>query len=147
MNNNENKVTKPTAASNLMQLMNFTADKVLELADANNVLGDIIEIDGITIIPVSKISAGFAGGGANMVNAEIKKQNTPSGSGAKVTVTPLSFLVVANGEVNLININAPEKTKGSLISKIMEAVKGLKKDKKKDEPKEETTTEVVTTEE
>ena len=128
--NNDTKSTKPTASANLMQLMSFTADKALELADANSILGDIIEIDGITIIPVSKISAGFAGGGANLVNAAQKKQNTPSGSGAKVTITPLSFLVVANGKVELININAPEKKgKANIISKILEAVKGMKKDK------------------
>ncbi len=139
MNSND-KITKPTAASNLMQLMSFTADKAMELSDANNVLGDRIEIDGITIIPVSKVSAGFAGGGANMVNHTVKKQNTPSGSGAKVTVTPLSFLVIADGQVNVININAPEKGKGNLLAKIMEAVKGLKKDKKeKTEETEEIT--------
>ena len=90
---NEVKV-KATAAENLMNLLSFTADKAIELADANSVLGERIYAQGLTIIPVSKISAGFAGGGAHIVNTAAKKSNTPAGSGAKVTVTPLSFLVI-----------------------------------------------------
>lgn len=133
MNNtkdNEIKTVKPTAAANLMQLMSFTADKALEMADANSVLGEKIEIDGMTVIPVSKISCGFAGGGASMVNAEQKKSNTPSGSGAKVTVTPLSFLVIADGDVRLIDIHASERaTPANIISAVVEQIKSLKKDK------------------
>ena len=151
--NNEQNVTKPGAAANLMKLMSFTADKVLELADSNSVLGEKIEIEGMTIIPVSKISAGFAGGGANIVNVAAQKSNTPSGSGAKVTVTPLSFLVISNGEARVIDINAPANApKKNLIASIIDAVKGMKKDKKaKTEDKEiiekiETTETAVTEE-
>ncbi len=133
MNSENTKVTntKPGAAENLMQLMSFTADKALELADANSVLGEKIEIDGMTIIPVSKVSAGFAGGGANIVNVTAKKSNTPAGSGAKVTVTPLSFLVIANGEAKVIDINAPAgASKKSLIDSVMNTFKNMKKPKK-----------------
>lgn len=137
---NENRIKKPTAAENLMELMSFTADKVVELADANSVLGERIEIDGMTIIPVSKISAGFVGGGANVINAGAKKSNTPAGSGASVKVTPLSFLVVSGGEVRIVAIDATTKdSKQGIIGKVLEAVKSLKKkkDDKKDDKKEE----------
>lgn len=137
--NGDNKAVKSSAAANLMQLMSFTADKALEMADANSILGDRIEIDGMTVIPVSKISAGFAGGGANIVNAAVKKSNTPSGSGAKVTVTPMSFLIIKDGEVSAINISAPEKTnKSELLAKVIETFKGMKKDKKEITVSEET---------
>ncbi len=128
--NNDNKTVKASASANLMQLMSFTADKALEMADASSVLGERIEIDGMTIIPVSKISAGFAGGGANIVNIPAKKSNTPSGSGAKVTVTPLSFLVISDGDVRVIEVSPSEKDSRSIISKVIEIAKGLKKDKK-----------------
>lgn len=132
--NGDNKISKQSAAENLMQLMSFTADKALEMADANSIMGDKIEIDGMTIIPVSKVSAGFAGGGANVVNVPAKKSNTPSGSGAKVTVTPMSFLVVSGGEVNVVNISVPEKAgKGNIIANILDALKGMKKEKKTEE--------------
>ncbi len=131
MNTEIKNESKKNNSESLISLMSFTADKVLELADANSVAGDIIEIDGMKVIPISKISAGFAGGGATMVNVPAKKSNTPAGSGAKVTVTPISFLVITDGEVKLVNISAPEKKdKGGFISKIIEAVKGFKKTKK-----------------
>lgn len=131
MNNDNNVKTKTTAAENLMQLMSFTADKALELADAGSVLGERMEMEGMTIIPVSKISAGFAGGGANIVNATVKKSNTPAGSGAKVTVTPLSFLVIKDGEVNVIAVEAGKNdTKAGIIEKVIEQVKTLMKNKK-----------------
>lgn len=127
----ENKNGKQSAAANLMQLMSFTADKALEMADANSILGDKIEIDGMVIIPVSKVSAGFAGGGANITNVTAKKSNVPSGSGAKVTVTPMSFLVISQGTVSAVDINVPEKaTKGNIIKQIIDTVKGLKSKKK-----------------
>ncbi len=127
---NEN-MKKPTAAENLMQLMSFTADKALEMADAGSVLGEKTEIDGITIIPVSKVSAGFAGGGANIVNATVKKSNTPAGSGAKVTVTPLSFLVIKEGNLSVVSVNASEnESKSGIIAKVLEQVKGLASKKK-----------------
>jgi len=138
-NNNDNKPAKASAAANLMQLMSFTADKTLEMANANSVMGEITEIDGMLIIPVSKVSAGFAGGGANIVNVDAKKSNTPSGSGAKVTVTPMSFLVIKDGEVTAVNICAPaEASKKSIVTKIIDAVKGMKKNKKKEVTVEET---------
>jgi uncharacterized spore protein YtfJ len=132
MNGNETKVTKPSAAENLMQLMSFTADKALELADANSVLGERIDIDGMTIIPVSKISAGFAGGGANVINATVKKSNTPAGSGAKVSVTPISFLVIRNGEVSVVEVSASAKsTKSGIIDAVINQFKKNKKEETK----------------
>ena len=111
--------------------MSFTADKALEMADANSVLGEKIVIDGMTIIPVSKISAGFAGGGASIINATAKKSNTPAGSGAKVTVTPISFIVIENAELRIVSIDATAKdTKSTIIDKIVEQVKNFAKNKK-----------------
>ncbi len=128
---NENRVNKSSAAENLMDLMTFTAYKAKELADANNVLGDAIHVDGMTIYPVSKISAGFAGGGSNIINANAKKSNTPAGSGASVKVTPISFLVIANGSVSVVSVS-PDANEGKqgILDKVINAVKSLKKDKK-----------------
>ncbi len=129
--NANNEVKKTTAAENLMQLMSFTADKAMEMADAGSVLGEAMVIDGMTIIPVSKISAGFAGGGANMVNATVKKSNTPAGSGAKVTVTPISFLVIKEGEATVVTVDAnPKDGKQGLVAKIIDQVKSIAKKKK-----------------
>lgn len=129
--NASNEAKKTTAAENLMQLMSFTADKAMEMADAGSVLGEAMVIDGMTVIPVSKISAGFAGGGTNMVNATVKKSNSPAGSGAKVTVTPISFLVIKDGNATVITVDANGKDcKQGLVAKIIESVKEFSKKKK-----------------
>ena len=133
---NETRVKKASASENLMDLMTFTAYKAKELADANNVIGDPIHVDDMTIYPVSKISAGFAGGGASIINQSAKKSNSPAGSGASVKLTPISFLVVANGAVSVVSVDpTANETKESLIDKVLNAVKSFKKDKK-EEPTE-----------
>lgn len=133
---NETRVKKASASENLMDLMTFTAYKAKELADANNVIGDPIRVDDMTIYPVSKISAGFAGGGASIINQSAKKSNSPAGSGASVKLTPISFLVVANGAVSVVSVDpTANETKESLIDKVLNAVKSFKKDKK-EEPTE-----------
>lgn len=136
MNENENKVSKNNSQNNLMQLMAFTADRAMEMADANSIIGERIEIDGMTIIPISKVSSGFAGGGANIINATQKKSNIPSGSGAKVTITPLSVLVVSNGEVSVIDISAPAKApKKTIVDSIIDQAKAFLETKKQEKAK------------
>ena len=71
--------------------LEFTLEKLIQLADANSVLGERIEIDGMTVIPVSKVSVGFAGGGADVSDATKKKKQNPAGTGGKVTLTPMTF--------------------------------------------------------
>lgn len=87
--------------SNLMKVLSFTADKTIELANSNSVMGEKITVDGITVIPVSKISVGFAGGGADLENAAKKSTKSPAGAGAKVDIIPMTFLVIENNEAKL----------------------------------------------
>ena len=68
----EPEVKKPE--STLLRVLSFTAEQTLRLADANTVLGDRFVLDGITVIPVSKVSAGFAGGGADVNDVGRKKR-------------------------------------------------------------------------
>ena len=54
--------SKSSAAENLSRLIDVTTDKVKQLASASSVAGDTIYLDDCAVIPVSKVSAGFAGG-------------------------------------------------------------------------------------
>jgi len=103
--NNQPKGT----VNNLVNALSFTFEKLKETIESQSVIGDKIEIDGTTIIPVSKISAGFAGGGANITDDTRKKRQNPTGVGGSVTVTPLTFLVIDKDGVRLMNI-APDTT-------------------------------------
>lgn len=95
------------AGGTLMEILSFTAEQTRSLADANGVLGEPLVIDGATVIPVSRVSAGFAGGGADIRNE--KKSQTPAGVGARVTLTPVTFLVFKDGQVRQISVSREEK--------------------------------------
>ena len=88
------------------------------LVDANTVVGTpITTADGITIIPVSKISVGVGGGGSDFVSKHPNKQENPFGGGAGggVKVTPVAFLVVKEGSVRVLPIPAPANTTADRI--------------------------------
>ena len=131
-NKNEVVFRQDTKCGDLMEVLSFTADKTMELANANSVMGERIEVDGITVIPVSKVSAGFAGGGADIRNADKKRTQNPAGAGAKVSVTPMTFLVIKEGDARLISVNAQEGgSEGWILAAVEQFKKIIKKDNKK----------------
>ncbi len=99
-----------SSKSNIMNLLSFVADKTILLSKENSVFGERIEKDGITVIPVSKISVSFAGGGTDSTDERHKKQQHPAGGGANVSHTPMSCLVIKNGEAQLIQVDSPAET-------------------------------------
>ena len=95
--------------SNVLDVMNITFDKTLKLASENSVFGEPIVKDGVTLIPVSKISAGFAGGGADIADGSKKKAKSPAGAGAKVEVTPTHFLQISGGKATIVSVASSNK--------------------------------------
>lgn len=88
----------------IQSLMGVTLDKVKELVDSNTIIGKPIQTqDGITIIPVSKATFGFASGGSDF-GAKSTKDLFGGGSGAGVTISPVAFLVIQNGTVRTIQL-------------------------------------------
>ena len=97
----------------LPNMLENTIAKIREMVDVNSVIGDPITTpDGVTIIPVSKISVGVAGGGSDYVSKHENKQENPFGGGAGggVKVTPIAFLVVKDGIVRVLPIAVPAST-------------------------------------
>ena len=97
----------------LGDLMETTMGKIREMVDVNTIIGEAITTpDGITLIPVSKVSFGFASGGSDIPQ---KNQTAASaafggGSGAGVNITPVAFLIVKDGNVRILNILPPAST-------------------------------------
>lgn len=88
-------------------LMNVTMEKIRQMVDSNTIIGKPITTeDGITILPVSKVSFGFASGGTdfNGKNAD-NKDLFGGGSGAGVNIQPVAFLVVKDGCVRTIQLS------------------------------------------
>ena len=102
----------------LPNMLDSTISKIREMVDVNSVVGDPITTgDGITIIPVSKVSVGLAGGGSDFVSKNVNHHENPFGGGvgAGVKVTPVAFLVIKEGSVRMIPVATPANTTADRI--------------------------------
>jgi sporulation protein YtfJ len=97
----------------LPNMMENTIAKIREMVDVNSVIGNPITTpDGVTIIPISKVSVGFGGGGSDFVSKNVNKQENPfgGGCGGGVKIVPIAFLVVKDGNVRMLPVAAPANT-------------------------------------
>ncbi len=102
----------------LPNMLESTISKIREMVDVNSVIGDPITTpDGVTIIPVSRVSVGFGGGGSDFAGAKDSDRNEPFGGGAGggVKVTPICFLIVKDGSVRMMPVAAPANTTADRI--------------------------------
>ncbi len=100
-------------SNSLPNMLENTIAKIREMVDVNSVVGTPITTpDGVTIIPISKVSVGFAGGGSDFVSKNVNKQENPFGGGAGggVKVVPIAFLIVKDGTVRMLPVAAPAST-------------------------------------
>lgn len=119
-------------------MMDVTMAKIKEMVDVNTIVGSpITTADGTTIIPVSKVSYGFASGGSDFAAKNSpNKELFGGGSGAGVSIVPIAFIAVSNGNVKLLNIEetklgAAEKAI-NMAPELIDKITGLfKKDKAK----------------
>ncbi len=110
----------------LPDMLGNTIAKIREMVDVNSVIGDpITTSDGVTIIPVSKVSVGFGGGGSDYVSKNQNKAENPFGGGAGggVKVTPVAFLIIKDGNVRMLPVAAPANTTADrLVEQIPDAL-------------------------
>ena len=116
-------------------ILTSTIDKIRDLVDTSTIIGEPIYAEGgTTIIPVSKVTYGFASGGADFPSKS-NKDLFGGGGGAGVTITPIAFLVVNGAEVTLKHItaydNAAERVV-NLVPEMFDKVTGLINKTKKD---------------
>ena len=89
----------------IKEMMDTTLQKIREAVDATTVIGDPIIAGETTVIPVSKISYGFASGGSDFPN-RTQQDCFGGGGGAGVTVAPVGFLVINGSDVRMIPVNS-----------------------------------------
>lgn len=122
-------------------LMNTAMQKIKEMVDVNTIIGDPIHVsDSITIIPVSKVSFGFASGGSDLPSKQ-PKELFGGGSGAGVSIDPLAFLVINGDQVQLLQYSAPSGSADravSLVPDLIDKVSSLFSKGKKEEPAQPT---------
>ena len=100
-------------SKNLPNMLDGTLEKLRQMVDGNSIIGDAIHVgEDVTVIPISKISLGVAGGGADYVSKHPNNQENPFGGGvgAGVQVTPVAFLVVKGDSVRMLPVSTPATT-------------------------------------
>lgn len=106
-------------------LMGVTMDKIRELVNSDTIIGEPVSLpDGTTILPVSKVTFGVATGGSDFA-AKQSKELFGGGSGAGVTVAPVAFLVVKDGNVRTIQLADPNNSLERAITMLPELVDKL----------------------
>ena len=125
-------------------VMETSMQNLRDMVDANTIIGEPIRTaDGTTLIPVSKISFGFASGGSDF---STKKENAEQpycfggGSGAGVNITPISFLVVSSeGNVSMLPVTQTTVASSAVdkfVDSLPEVIEKLKAMFKKEEAAE-----------
>lgn len=105
-------------------LMGVTLDKIREMVGSNTIIGDPITVEGTMILPVSKVTFGFASGGSDF-GAKTTKELFGGGSGAGVSVTPVAFLVIRDGNVRTIQLADSNSTVDRALNMLPELVDKL----------------------
>jgi sporulation protein YtfJ len=117
-------------------LMRSTMENIRDMVDVNTIIGDAVDTgEGSIIIPVSKVSFGFASGGSEFAsNCEkdlVSKYPFGGGCGAGVSVKPVAFLVIKNDNVRLLSVDH-DNTYDRIVDtvpQVIEMLKGMGKNK------------------
>lgn len=106
-------------------LVEATMAKIRNMMDANTVVGKPIEAGGVTVIPVCKISIGYGSGGSDFAQKNQKPENPNAfggGAGMGVSITPISFLVIRDGNVRMVAVDQPAAT---VADRVIDLVPGV----------------------
>lgn len=103
-------------------LIKTAMEKVKEMADCETVVGKpVVTADGTTIIPISKVSVGFASGGSDLPTKSTK-ETFGGGSGGGISITPLAFIAICQGEVKLLQLTANAPKENAIINMVPEVI-------------------------
>lgn len=103
------------------KIMENTLEKMREMVDVSTIIGEPMVTGDTTLIPVSKVTYGFTGGGTDLPsksNAEL----FGGGGGGGITIAPVAFIVIQNDKVRLMQINNYTSSADRAISMIPELV-------------------------
>jgi len=94
-------------------LTQTTIEKIRDMVDVNTIMGEPVHAQGVTIVPVSTVSIGFASGGSDFTTKNQKPEDDNSfggGSGAGIKMTPVGFLVIREDITKFLPVEPPSGT-------------------------------------
>ena len=116
----------------LGELTESSMKNLQTLIDSNSVIGkEVVTPDGTVILPVSRVSFGFGTGGGDLPATQ--KELFGGGTGGGVSITPLAFLIVKNGDVKLLQVQSYSNTADrvvGMVPEVIDKVSGLINSKK-----------------
>lgn len=127
-------------------LISVAMENLKTIVDANTIIGEAVKSDdGMTVIPVSKVSFGFGAGGSEFSAKPLEKDDDNKmfggGSGGGVSISPIAFLVVGQDKVKLLPVSNSVSTADRIVDAIPDILSKftsmIKRSPKKGEPKEE----------
>ena len=102
------------------ELMQSTMENVKNILKVDTVVGDpIYTPDGITLVPISRISVGFGGGGVEFNSKNPGERPYGGGNATGVKIEPIGFLIIKDGMVRMVNVTPPANT---TVDRIIELV-------------------------
>ena len=106
----------------LSNMIENTLTKIKDMISVNDVGGSPITTpEGVTIIPISKVSVGFGGGGSDFVSKNANKQENPFGGGVGggVNVTPVAFIIIKGDSIRMLPVAAPANTTADRVVELV----------------------------
>ena len=90
------------------ELMQNTRENVRNILKVDTVVGDpIYTPDGIMLVPISRISVGFGGGGVEFNSKKAGERPYGGGNATGVKIEPIGFLIIKDGVVRMVNVTPP----------------------------------------
>ena len=125
----------------MKKLIEDAIQSVNSVADVNTVIGEPVTLaNGVTIVPFSKVSVGFATGGSDRAPKTTEQPLFAGGGGAGITVSPVAFLAISNGHVQVLQIEpyfSPVDRALEKVPQVIDQLASLLKKKSGDEGPEE----------
>ena len=124
------------SASSIKSLMDTTLESIRTTIDAITIIGDPIKTENTVVVPISKVTIGFGIGGGEYSRCNTSKEkndesdsNFAGGSAGAITVQPVAFVVVEEGETRLMSLDHNINMVDNILSvtpKILEKIQKLK---------------------
>ncbi len=122
---------------NLTDVIKTAMDQIQYIAKTETVIGEPMHAGNVTLIPVSKISVGFAAGGAGNEN----KAGSGAGTGGGINITPMAFITIVDDKVQVHPVSKSDPGLGKILALAPDLIKkvaqfmGKDKGEDKDEKK------------
>lgn len=117
--------------SPIREILDTAIKNIKNLADVNTIVGaPILTTDGTTVVPVSRLSVGFASGGSDFATKEQSARDKTcfgGGGGAGMSITPVAFLLVTpSGDVRLMPVSEESSTASKILDLLPELMEKAK---------------------